>query len=96
MRPLPTPRLSPTAGRDAPEGAPPSAPGSRRRLIAPAVAFLATAGLVVAYALRGGSYDIVVRQEMGLAIWWVLGLGFAFGVLPRATVPRVVNRAIPA
>src|SRR5256885_349969 len=89
MRPLPTPRLSPTAGRDAPEGAPPGAPSSRRRLIAPTVAFLATGGLLVAYALRGGSYDIVVRQEMGLAIWWVLGLGFALGVLPRAPVPRV-------
>src|SRR5436305_7804728 len=57
--------------------------------VGPALAFLATAGLLVAYALRGGSYDVVVRQEMGLGIWWVLGLGFALGVLPRAPVPRL-------
>jgi tetratricopeptide (TPR) repeat protein len=70
----------------------PGRPGAARAWegrIAPALAFLATAGLLVAYALRGGSYDIVVRQEMGLGIWWVLGLGFALGVLPRAPVPRV-------
>ncbi len=69
-------------------GRPAAAQGWDGRL-APALAFLATAGLLVAYALRGGSYDIVVRQEMGLGIWWVLGLGFALGVLPRTPVPRV-------
>lgn len=57
--------------------------------LAPALAFLATAGVLVAYALPGGTYDIVARQEWGLGIWWVLGLGFALGVLPRAPVPRV-------
>jgi O-Antigen ligase len=42
------------------------------------------------YALRGGSYDIVLRQEEALVIWWILGLGFAFGLLPRARPPRSV------
>ena len=35
------------------------------------------------YAIRGGSYDIVVRQEEGLVIWLVLGMGFVLGVIPR-------------
>ncbi|HEY2603743.1 MAG TPA: O-antigen ligase family protein [Thermoleophilaceae bacterium] len=39
---------------------------------------------MVYYGLRGGSYDIVPRQEEALAIWWILGLAFAFGLLPRS------------
>src|SRR5256885_8037685 len=57
---------------------------------AKALAFVVPAALVVYYALRGGSYDIVVRQQEALAVWWVLGLGFAFGLLPRARPPRGV------
>src|SRR5947209_3957162 len=49
-----------------------------------AVAFLAAAGFVLAYSLPGGAYDIATRQEYGIVIWWVLGAGFAFGLLPRA------------
>ena len=41
-------------------------------------------------ALRGGSYDIVVRQEEGIALWWVLALGFAVGLLPRVRLPRAL------
>jgi hypothetical protein len=54
------------------------------------VAFAAGVGLVLLYALRGGSYDIVVFEEYGLVIWWTLALGIAFGVLPRARPSRVV------
>jgi hypothetical protein len=46
--------------------------------------------VLVYYGLRGGSYDIVPRQQEALAVWWVLGLGFAFGLLPRARPPRGV------
>ena len=53
----------------------------------PAVAFVVAAGIVLLYAFRGGSYDVVVRQEVGLGIWWVLALGFALGVLPRSPSP---------
>jgi O-antigen ligase len=67
----------------------PAAAEPRGGRLAPALAFLVTAGLLVACALPGGSYDIVARQEIGLGIWWVLGLGFALGVLPRAPVPRI-------
>jgi hypothetical protein len=37
--------------------------------------------------LRDGSYDVVARQEVGIAIWWALSLGFAFGLLPRRRLP---------
>src|SRR5438128_89770 len=57
---------------------------------AKALAFAVPAALVVYYALRGGSYDIVVRHEEALAVWWILGLGFAFGLLPRVRPPRGV------
>ena len=62
-----------------------------------AIAFVAAGGLVVLYAMRGGgSYDVVVRQEMGLAIWWILGLGFAFGVLPRRPLRLVDASGVAA
>lgn len=67
---------------------------SRSELNLPAaVAFAATAALVLLYALRGGgSYDIVTFEEYGLAIWWVLALAFALGLLPRRrpAVPMLV------
>jgi hypothetical protein len=40
--------------------------------------------LLLLYALLGGSYDLVVRQEIALVIWWILGLGFALRLLPRS------------
>ena len=39
-------------------------------------------------ALRGGSYDVVVRGEQGLVLWWTLLLGLAFGLLPRRRPSR--------
>src|SRR5689334_10664229 len=38
--------------------------------------------LVAYLALRGGGYDTVVRSEVGVAIWWIVLLGAAAGVLP--------------
>ncbi|MGZ4267852.1 MAG: O-antigen ligase family protein [Solirubrobacteraceae bacterium] len=65
---------------------PPSAPTPDARVAAGV--FVAFAGLTVLYALRGGTYDLVVRHEAGLGIWVVLGLGLATGLLPRARLPR--------
>jgi len=48
------------------------------------------ASLLVYYGLRGGSYDVIPRQQEALALWWILGLGFAFGLLPRSRPPRSV------
>ncbi len=73
-----------TAG---PAGA--AAPANRRRAaLTRALALVLAAALVIAYALPGGAYDIVIRQEYGLAIWGLLALGFATGVLPRARPSR--------
>src|SRR5437764_5340016 len=48
-----------------------AAPGPRRQpRLSNLIAFAGAAGLVLAYALPGGAYDIVVRQEYGIAVWW--------------------------
>lgn len=61
-----------------------------------ALAFGAAAGLLLLYALRGGSYDVVARQEVALGLWWVIGLGWALGVLPLGGTPRRSRRALAA
>jgi O-antigen ligase/polysaccharide polymerase Wzy-like membrane protein len=38
--------------------------------------------LVVYLALSGGGYDSVVRNQLGIAIWWGILLGLAVGALP--------------
>lgn len=38
--------------------------------------------LVVYLALNGGGYDPIVRDQLGLAIWWGILLGLAVGALP--------------
>jgi O-antigen ligase len=53
-----------------------------------AVAFLVAGGLVSLLAFDGGGYDLVVRQEVALAVWVAIGVSFAVGVLPRARPGR--------
>jgi hypothetical protein len=36
-------------------------------------------GLVVFLGLNGGGYDPVVRNQLGIAIWWGVLLGLAVG-----------------
>ena len=38
--------------------------------------------LVLYLALEGGGYDVVVRGEVGIAIWWIVLLGALVGALP--------------
>lgn len=53
------------------------------------LAFAGAASLVLVYALRGGgSYDVVVFEEHGLVVWWVLAIGIALGLLPRSRPSR--------
>lgn len=54
------------------------------------MAFAGTFGLVLVYALRGGSYDIVAFEEYGLLVWWLLAVGLAVGVFPRVRPGRPV------
>ena len=44
--------------------------------------------LVVYLALEGGGYDVVVRSEVGMAIWWIVLLGALVGVLPVRPLGR--------
>ncbi len=38
--------------------------------------------LVVYLALNGGGYDPVIRNQLGIAVWWGVLLGLAVGALP--------------
>jgi O-Antigen ligase len=66
--------------------APAAAAPARRRTVhvdAPAIAAWSLAFVLVVYlALRGGGYDIVVRSEAGIAVWWIVLLGALAGILP--------------
>ncbi len=44
--------------------------------------------LSVYLGLSGGGYDIVVRSEIGLIVWWFLLLGVLIGLLPRVVISR--------
>jgi hypothetical protein len=64
-------------------GVPESSLRGRSRLLAHGLAFAGGAGLILAYALRGGAYDIVVFEEYGFVIWTLLAIGIALRLLPR-------------
>lgn len=53
-----------------------------------ALTFAAALALSVYLALSGGGYDIVVRSELGLVVWWFVLLAVIVGALPRAAIPR--------
>ena len=59
-------------------------------------AFFLPAIAVVGLALDGGAFDVVVRGEWGLAIWWALGLGIAAGFLPRRRPGRAARVLLAA
>lgn len=40
-------------------------------------------------ALRGGGYDLTIRSEVGLAVWWIVVLGVLVGALPAARIGRL-------
>ena len=43
----------------------------------------------VAYlGLKGGGYDVVVRSQVGIGVWWIVLIGAALGVLPQQRVGR--------
>jgi hypothetical protein len=48
-----------------------------------APAWLLGFGLVVYLGLKGGGYDPLVHDQVGLAVWWVVLAGVLIGALPR-------------
>jgi hypothetical protein len=67
---------------------------ARRRSLAARIDFQAAAtwllgfGLVVYLALKGGGYEPIVRDQLGIAIWWGVVLGLAVGALPVSRLRR--------
>ncbi len=51
---------------------------------------LASAVVVLVYALRGGSFDVVARHQGALAVWGALLLAFGVGVAIRRPAPRAL------
>jgi hypothetical protein len=45
--------------------------------------------LVLYLALKGGGYDLIVRSEIGIAVWWIVLVGAVAGLLPVARIGRV-------
>ncbi len=63
-------------------------PSERPLRLTAAAAFVIAGGLATAYALQGGAYDTLVRQQAGLLVWLALAAGLATGVLPRSRPRR--------
>ncbi len=66
------------SGRGAPDGAAGRGPVVRR-----AGAFLVAAAIPLVLAFDNGGYDAETRGKLGILVWTVIALGFAFGLLPR-------------
>jgi hypothetical protein len=64
-------------------------PASLRQFDLEAVRTWALAGTVVLYlAIDGGGYDLVVRSQAAIVVWWVVLIGAAWGLLPTARWTR--------
>jgi hypothetical protein len=64
-------------------------PRRMTRIDANAVAIWALAGGPVLYlAVDGGGYDLVVRSQVGVVVWWFVLVGAAAGLLPVGRVSR--------
>ena len=45
-------------------------------------------GLVLYLALEGGGYDLVVRSQVTIVVWWLVLVGAAWGLLPATRLTR--------
>lgn len=46
-------------------------------------------GLVVYLAVKGGGYDLVIRNQVGVLVWWAVLIGAAWAILPAGRVSRL-------
>jgi O-Antigen ligase len=53
-----------------------------------------TAVLVLYLGIDGGGYDLVVRSDAGVVVWWFLLIGAVCGVLPAAGTTRSGRAAL--
>jgi hypothetical protein len=70
-------------------------PGSVRRFDPDAVRTWALAATVVLYlAVDGGGYDLVVRSQVAIVVWWIVLVGAAWGLLPAGRWTRTAKGAV--
>ena len=56
-----------------------------RRVDPDAVRTWALVGAVVLYlAMEGGGYDLIVRSQVAIVVWWIVLVGAVWGLLPAA------------
>lgn len=68
---------------------------SLRRIDPQAISvWLLAFGLVVYLSLKGGGYDAVIRNQTGIAVWWIVLAGVGVGVLPRRRPGRLALTAL--
>lgn len=61
----------------------------RFRSYLPAAAGFGVPFVLVTYlAIEAGGYDLIVRSQVGIIIWWAILLGVVAGLLPLTRVPR--------
>jgi hypothetical protein len=53
-----------------------------------------TLTLMLYLGLDGGGYDLVVRSDAGIAVWWVLLIGSLMGLLPASRPGRAGTAAV--
>lgn len=53
-----------------------------------AIQAVAVFGAVAYLAMRGGGYETVIREEFGLALWWLALVGLVSGLARPAGLPR--------
>ncbi len=70
--------------------------GDRSLAVRRVLAYCVAATASSYYALRGGSYDIVLRQAEAIVIWLILAVGLLFGFFPRRRLPSFARVPICA
>ncbi|HEX3172613.1 MAG TPA: O-antigen ligase family protein [Solirubrobacterales bacterium] len=56
--------------------------------------WLLSFGLVAYLGLKGGGYDPLVHDQVGVAVWWLLLVGVLVGALPRRRLPPLAWAAL--
>src|SRR5437763_4307907 len=70
-------------------------PRGLRRVDSDAVRSWALAGTTVVYlAVEGGGYDLVVRSQVAIVVWWFVLVGALWGLLPAGRWTRTTWAAL--